>query len=527
VGLQSPALVPLLIGIICGVAVISSAAWRILRRRLDDASRRTNEGQIEIARLSERAAKSTELQQAVELGAKEIHRLGEELAEQRTKSGISESVAQERLQQIDRLGAELSNAKTRGQQLADEQASLRINLATVTTTLESERSQNAEKLAILSDAEKKFTSTFESLANRILEEKSKRFADQNQSNLDQLLLPLKTKIEDFQRKVEDVYDKEGRDRTALAMQVKQLMELNHQLSQEANNLTQALKGSGQAQGSWGERILERVLESSGLRQGHEYELRESYKREDGSRAQPDVVIHLLEGKDLVVDSKVSLTAYREYATADNDEDRAAAIALHLDSVRRHVKELSSKNYQELYDLKSIDFVIMFVPIEPAFMLAVAQDSELCEGAWKKNVLLVSPSTFLFAVRTVAYLWRQEQSNRNVREIARRGGELYDKLVGFVQDLAGVGNRLRQAMESYEGARNKLVEGRGNLIRQAEMLKELGVKPSKTLPRDLVDSALTEQPLVLPRLVASADGEDLGASEEPDAVHALADEDIPF
>lgn len=555
---QSPVLVPLLFGIIFGIVVTSFAAWRILRRRLDDATRRTNEGQVEIARLSERAAKSIEveaqlsqcqsrlldetnrgaalseqnsrmpaLQQAVELGAREIQRLGEELAGYRTRSGISESVAQERLQQIDRLGAELSEVKTRGQELADEQASLRIDLATVTTTLESERSQNAEKLAILSDAEKKFTSTFESLANRILEEKSKRFTDQNQSNLDQLLLPLKTKIQEFQKKVEDVYDKEGKDRIALAEQVKQLMELNQQLSQDANNLTHALKGSGKAQGSWGELILERVLESSGLRHGHEYELRESYKREDGSRAQPDVVIHLPEGKHLVVDSKVSLTAYYDYASADNDEDREAAIALHLDSMRRHVKGLSDKSYQELYELKSIDFVMMFVPVEPAFMLAVAQDSELCESAWKRNVLLVSPSTFLFVVRTVAYLWRQEQSNRNVREIARRGGELYDKLVGFVEDLAGVGNRLRQAMESYEGARSKLVEGRGNLIRQAEMLKELGVKPSKTLPRDLVDSALTEQPLVLPRLVASADEEDLGPSEEPNAVHALVDEDIPF
>src|ERR1700688_1390890 len=303
----------------------------------------------------------------------------------------------------------------------------------------------------------------------------------------------------FQKRVGDVYDRESKDRTALAAQVGHLMELNQRLSQDAHDLTHALKGSGKTQGDWGEMILERVLEMAGLRKGQEYEIRETYKREDGSRAQPDVVINLPENKHIVVDSKVSLTAYIDYSRADSDSDKKAAVSLHLDSVRRHIKGLSGRNYHTLYDLNSIDFVIMFVPVEPAFMLAISEDGSLCESAWKKNVLLVSPTTFLFVVRTVAYLWRQEQATRSVQEIAKRGAELYDKLVGFVADLAGVGNRLRQASQSYENARNKLVEGRGNLIRQAEMLRELGVKPTKSLPQDLVESALTEQPSVLPRL----------------------------
>ena len=306
------------------------------------------------------------------------------------------------------------------------------------------------------------------------------------------------------------------------------MELNQRLSQDAHDLTHALKGSGKTQGDWGEMILERVLEMAGLRKGQEYEIRETYKREDGSRAQPDVVINLPENKHIVVDSKVSLTAYIDYSRADSDSDKKAAVSLHLDSVRRHIKGLSGRNYHTLYDLNSIDFVIMFVPVEPAFMLAISEDGSLCESAWKKNVLLVSPTTFLFVVRTVAYLWRQEQATRSVQEIAKRGAELYDKLVGFVADLAGVGNRLRQASQSYENARNKLVEGRGNLIRQAEMLRELGVKPTKSLPQDLVESALTEQPSVLPRLAAVADAEDFG--EEPgaeDDLEPVSDEDIPF
>jgi len=273
------------------------------------------------------------------------------------------------------------------------------------------------------------------------------------------------------------------------------MDLNRQLSDDAHNLTRALKGSSKTQGNWGEMILEKILESSGLRKGHEYDVQESHTREDGSRAQPDVIIHLPEERHIIVDAKVSLNAYEEYVNAEDDAGRDVAFKRHLASVRGHIRELSDKNYHDIHGVKSLDFVLMFIPVEPAFMLAISQDNEMWQDAWKKNVLLVSPSTLLFVVRTVAHLWRQEQQNRNAQEIARRGAELYDKLVGFVEDLKGIGSRLKQTQNEYDKAYGKFVDGRGNVIRQAEMLKSLGVKPSKSMPTDVLDTAIEESSLI--------------------------------
>jgi len=369
---------------------------------------------------------------------------------------------------------------------------LTTELAELTTLLNAERGQSEDKLTLLLEAKEALSNQFKSLANDILEEKAKRFTEQNQTNIGQLLEPLKTKLQEFQGKVEEVYVQEGKDRTALAEQVRQLMDLNQSLSQDAKNLTRALKGSSKTQGNWGELVLERVLEASGLRKGAEYDVQESHTREDGSRAQPDVVIHLPEERHLVVDAKVSLIAYEDFASAEEDGDRQGATKRHLDSVRAHIKGLSDKNYQALYGLKSLDFVLMFVPIEPAFMLAVTHDREMFMDAWQKNVLLVSPSTLLFVVRTVAHLWRQEAQNRNAQDIAKRGAELYDKLVGFVEDLESVGTRLKQAQEKYDSAHSKLTGGRGNVIRQAEMLKQLGVKPTKALPTSMVELSIDEE-----------------------------------
>ncbi len=365
---------------------------------------------------------------------------------------------------------------------------LNAQVAALSTQLTQERNQSTEKLALLQSARDELTLQFKTLANDILEEKSKRFSEQNQQSLGQLLDPLKTKLQEFQGKVEQVYVQEGKDRTALAEQVRQLMELNRTVSQEANNLTKALKGSNKAQGNWGELVLERVLESSGLRKGEEYDVQESHTLADGRRLQPDVVVHLPEDRHLVIDAKATLIAYEDYANAEDEKHRDAALKRHLDAVRTHIKGLSDKNYQDLYGLKSLDFVLMFIPIEPAFMLAVTHDRELFMDAWNKNVLLVSPSTLLFVVRTVANLWRQEAQNRNAQDIAKRGAELYDKLAGFVEDMESLGNRLSQAQKDYDGAINKLSTGRGNLIRQAEMLKKLGVKPSKSLPTPMVEQA---------------------------------------
>lgn len=421
---------------------------------------------------------NSRLQASVASLREDTGRVQAELQAERDAHAIVRLDAAEKRQQLEQVQGEL--------------AAQQSQLTEVSTRLESERQQSQEKLTLLLEAKEALANQFKSLANDILEEKSKRFAEQNQASLGQLLDPLKVRLQEFQGKVELFYDTEGKQRSALSQQVTQLLDLNKMLSDDAKNLTQALKGSSKSQGSWGELILERVLEASGLRKGEEYDLQESHSRDDGSRAQPDVVIHLPEDRHLVVDAKVSLTAYEEYASAESDIERQTTLRRHVDSIKSHIKGLSEKNYQALYGLKSLDFVLMFVPIEPAFMLGVTQDNRLFMDAWAKNVLLVSPSTLLFVVRTVAHLWRQEAQNRNAQEIAKRGAELYDRLSAFVTDLEKVGARLRQAQDSYSDAFAKLSTNKGNVIRQAEMLKELGVKPTKVLPQALLEASGVEQ-----------------------------------
>ncbi len=387
-------------------------------------------------------------------------------------SVVSQELAQlqERSTRIPELQAKLLEHERAREALTQQTANL-------SAKLEAERAQSEEKRESLREQ-------FKNLANEILEDKSKRFTEQNQTNLGQLLGPLKEQLTGFQAKVEDVYVKETKDRTALTEQVRQLADLNQALSLDAKNLTSALKGSNKLQGNWGELILQRVLESSGLRLGEEYDIQESHTREDGSRSQPDVTIHLPGDRHLVVDAKVSLNAFVDCTTAEDEAGRQIAIKRHLDSVRTHIKGLSGKNYQALYGLKSLDSVLMFVPIEPAFTMAIANDRELFMDAWEKNIILASPSTLMYLVGTVAHLWRQDAQNKNATEIAKRGADLYDKLAAFVSDLELVGKRIGQAQDSFEDAKNKLARGRGNVIRQAEMLKELGVRPTKNLSFDI-------------------------------------------
>jgi DNA recombination protein RmuC len=359
------------------------------------------------------------------------------------------------------------------------------------TLLKGEREQTQEKLNLMQNAKEELSNQFKILAQDILEEKSKKFTEQNQNNLEQLLNPLKVNIQEFKVSVHDIYVKEGKDRTALSEQVKQLMQLNQQLSKDAHNLTRALKGDSKFQGNWGEFILEKVLDNSGLTKGIHYKTQDNHLREDGSRSQPDVVLYLPENKNLIIDAKVSLVAYEEYVNAESDMVREIALKKHLTSIRSHIKGLSCKNYHDIYQLKSIDFVLMFIPIEAAFLLPISQDSELWLEAWKQNVLLVSPSTLLFVVRTVAHLWRQEQQTKNAQDIAKRGAELYDKLVGFMEDFEKIGRTLNMAKDSFDNAWGKFSRGRGNLIRQAEMLRELGIKPNKSVNHSLIEAALEE------------------------------------
>jgi len=365
-------------------------------------------------------------------------------------------------------------------ELSNKELNLSNKIATLTTTLELERSQAKDKSEFREDAEKLLSNQFKALAGEILEEKSKKFTDQNKTNLDQLLEPLKIKISEFQGKVQEVYFQEGKDRSALSEQVKQLMVLNNQLSGDAHNLTQALTGQSKMQGDFGEFILESILEAAGLRKGHEFNVQVSQMREDGTQAQPDVVINLPENRHIIIDAKMSLTAYTKHTKSDNELESNTALKKHLQSVHSHVKELSEKNYQQLYGVQSLDFVLMFIPIESAFTLANSNDNDLWLRSFKKNILLASPNTLLYVLRIIDNLWRLEKQNHNAEEIASRGAELLDKLAGFVNDLTALGKRLQQAQNSYDDAYNKLSTGKGNLIRQAEKLIDLGVKPTKPL-----------------------------------------------
>lgn len=451
----------------------------------------------ERAQLEERAARIPELETSLKAAYTSIDTLTQHNAGLRELSAKLTADVSARERQI----ADLEQAKA---QVTGERDTLNKELAGqiaisagLAKELAAERTQGHEKLALLEQAKEVLSNQFKALAGEILDEKSRKFTEQNHANLGQLLNPLKQQLTDFKSKVEEVYVNEGKDRSALSEQVKQLMALNQTLSQDANNLALAIKGDRKAQGTWGEIILDDVLEKAGLLRGQHYDRQESVKSEDGqTHVIPDVVIRLPGDRHLVVDSKFTLPDYRAYTSADFDDNRAAALKRYLSAIRAHIKGLSEKNYQSLYGLKSLDFVVMFVPLEPAFMLAVTNDRELFQQAWDKNVLLVSPSTLLFVVRTVAYLWRQEGLSRNAKEISTRGAELYDRLRGFVEELNKVGNAIDSARSSFDEAKKKLTSGKGNVIRQAEMLKELGVKPSRALPAAWVEPALDDSALAL-------------------------------
>jgi DNA recombination protein RmuC len=354
--------------------------------------------------------------------------------------------------------------------------------------LVSERRQALARLESLNEAKEALTAQFKNLANDILEDKSKRFVEQNATSLDALLKPLQTKLTEFKEQVSTSYQNEARERFALKTEIERLSNLNLRMSDETRSLTQALKGDSKVQGNWGELVLESILESSGLRKGEEFVVQDSHTQADGSRLQPDVVIHLPEGRHLVVDSKVSITAYARYAEALTPEIGQAELNLHIQSIRQHMQGLSNKNYSALHGLGAIDFVLMFIPIEPAFIAAMKAAPNLQDEALAKNIVLVCPSTLMATLRTVAHLWRQDQQNRNALEISRQCGALYDKFVGFVEDLLKLGQRLEQAQSSYHDAFGKLKSGKGNLIRAAEKVRALGVKPSKLIDNRLIETA---------------------------------------
>ena len=336
---------------------------------------------------------------------------------------------------------------------------------------------------------------FENLANQIFEAKTKSFAEQSRSNLDTILTPFKEKISEFEKRVNEAYTTEGKERHSLIKEVQKLQELNQKLGEDAENLTKALKGDTKTQGTWGEIILERILEESGLRKGIEYDTQGGFRDSDGKLLKPDVIVHLPEDKDIVIDSKVSLVAYEKYVRAETEGEKETAVKEHLLSINAHLKGLESKKYDELPGLKSLDFVLMFIPIESAFMLAIEKDNEIFRKAFEKNIMIVSPSTLLVTLRTIQNIWRYEYQNKNALEIADRAGALYDKFVGFVDDLEKVGSQLDSTRRAYDGAHNKLTSGKGNLITRAQGLIDLGVKSRKQLPANIRQAAETDSPLV--------------------------------
>ncbi|MEF1216243.1 DNA recombination protein RmuC [Photobacterium damselae] len=348
-----------------------------------------------------------------------------------------------------------------------------------------------EKIKLLENAEERLRIQFESLANRLFEQKSRSVDEQNRISLEGLLMPLKEQLEGFKKQVNDSFSYEARERHTLIHQINSLKQLNEQMAKEAVNLTQALKGDNKAQGNWGEVILARVLSESGLREGHEYQTQVSLENDEGKRYQPDVVVRLPENKDVVIDAKMSLVAYERFYHAELAAERELALSEHVASVRGHMRGLSRKDYHQLHGVRSLDYVLMFIPVEPAFQAAIEADPALIRDAMDLNIMLVSPTTLLVALRTVNNLWRNERQNQNAKEIAERASRLYDKLRLFVTDMEAMGASLEKANQSYQGAMNKLVSGRGNVLRQAESFKQLGVEVKRDINPQLTERAMFE------------------------------------
>ena len=382
------------------------------------------------------------------------------------------------------LQKELKGMHREKEQLISEKSTLTSELKGLQLKLE-ENKQEVEKL------NEKFSKEFENLANKILDEKSLKFTAQNKENIKDILNPLQEKIKGFEEKVDKTHKESIDYHAALRQQILGLKELNQQMSKETINLTKALKGDNKMQGNWGELVLERVLEKSGLEKDREYFVQQSFTNDEGKRVLPDVVIHLPDNKKMIVDAKVSLVAYEQYVNEEEDLLKEQFLKEHVNSLKRHVNELSEKKYEDIYKIESPDFVLLFIPIEPAFAVALNSDTYLYNKAFEKNIVIVTPSTLLATLRTIDTMWNNEKQQRNALEIARQAGALYDKFQGFLIDLIGIGKRIDESKKEYSNAMNKLVEGRGNIITSVEKLKKMGAKAKKALPESLLEKANEE------------------------------------
>lgn len=436
------------------------------------------------------------------------------LAEQREVFGELSAAKQQLAQHSHwRDECELLNNELRS--LREINTSLEADLREVTTRLEASQDKTRQMV----NSEQRLNEQFENLANRIFEHSNRRVDEQNRQSLHGLLAPLREQLDGFRRQVQDSFGHEARERHTLAHEIRNLQQLNAQMAQEALNLTRALKGDNKAQGNWGEVVLTRVLEASGLREGHEYETQVSIETDTRSRMQPDVIVRLPQGKDVVVDAKMTLVAYERYFNAEEDYTREAALQEHIASVRNHIRLLGRKDYQQLPGLRSLDYVLMFIPVEPAFLLALDRQPELITEALKNNIMLVSPTTLLVALRTISNLWRYEHQSRNAQHIAERASRLYDKMRLFVDDMSSVGQSLDKAQDNYRQAMKKLTSGRGNVLAQAEAFRGLGVEIKREINPELAEQATAQDEEFRLRSGADADDE-RGFSAENTGVHEL-------
>lgn len=409
--------------------------------------------------------------------------IGKQLFQSSSKIRISVLEKQLELNEKEHL-----NAKSQLVTLQLEKEELTILLAKKENDFDNLLERSKEQKKEITDLQEKFTLEFENLAQKILEEKTSKFTAQNQENLKNILNPLQEKIQLFEKKVDDSQKETYGYHAALKEQLQHLKDQNFKITKETENLTKALKGDNKMQGNWGELILERVLEKSGLEKGREYDVQSSFTNEEGNRVQPDVIINLPDGKKMIVDAKVSLTAYEKYCNAEDNLEKNELLKEHLNSLKRHIEQLSSKNYYDIYHMESPDFVLLFIPIEPAFALALQEDNLLYNKAFEKNIVIVTPATLLATLRTIDSMWTNQKQQENAVEIARQAGALYDKFEGLISDLQKIGKKMDEAKNEYGNAMNKLVEGKGNLVSSVEKLKKMGAKAKKTLPDNIVNKA---------------------------------------